>query len=150
MWTRNTWVNLYSSLIGVLGSCQALTILVHGTYGLMFHPKDTAIMIKYLVQGNQCHDRNSNPHLADQKHQSLFPMPLTARPLHAIICHKYSDHYAETYVIEIHCDTHVLCSVWQAADHCVMSIYRGKCSVRINKGNPSSIKRGERQNWQKV
>ncbi len=37
----------------------------------MSHPKDKAIMVKHLVQGYKCHERNSNPRSADQKHQSL-------------------------------------------------------------------------------
>ncbi len=61
----------------------ALPILVQRTYGLMSHPKEHS---KYLAQGHKCQDRDSNPHSADQKHQSLSPVLLTTRPGHAIYC----------------------------------------------------------------
>ena len=35
------------------------------------------------LKGHRCYDLESNPHSADQKHQSLSPVPLTARPRHA-------------------------------------------------------------------
>ncbi len=50
----------------------------HRTYGFTSHPKDEAIMVN-----NKCQDRDSNPHSADQKHQSLSPVHFTAWPQHA-------------------------------------------------------------------
>ena len=41
------------------------------------------IVVKYLVKGHKCHDRDSKSHSADQKHLSLSPVLLTARPRHA-------------------------------------------------------------------
>ncbi len=55
----------------------------HGTNGFTSHPKDEAIMVKCLAEGQKCPDRDSNPHSADQKHQSLSPVILSARPRHA-------------------------------------------------------------------
>ncbi len=51
----------------------------------MSHPKDKAIMVKHLAQGYKCHDQDLNPLSADQKHQSLSPVLLTARPRHATV-----------------------------------------------------------------
>ncbi len=33
-------------------------------------------MVKYFAQGHEYHQRDSNPHSADQKHQSLSPVLL--------------------------------------------------------------------------
>ena len=79
----NTRINLYSSMISAMGSCNALPILVHATYSLMSHPKDKVIMVKYLAQGNKCHDQDSNPKSADQKHQSLSQVLSLAQPRYA-------------------------------------------------------------------
>ncbi len=56
----------------------------HGTYGFTSHPKNEAIMVKCLSEGHKCHDRDSNPHSADQKHQSLSSVFVSARPRQAI------------------------------------------------------------------
>ncbi len=74
MWTIYTGVNPNSSVISVLGS----TYPIIWTYGLMSHPKDKVIMVKYLDQRHEWHDRDSNPHSADQKHQSLSLVLLTS------------------------------------------------------------------------
>ena len=49
------------------------------TNGFMSHPKDEASWLNVL-----CYDRESNPLTADQRHNSLSPMLLTARPRHTI------------------------------------------------------------------
>ena len=53
----------------------------HGTNGFTSHPKDEA-MVKCLAQGHSVTAGDSNPHSADQKHQSLNSVLLTARPRH--------------------------------------------------------------------
>ena len=45
----------------------------------MSHPKHPSVLLK----GDKCHDRDSNPHSADQKHKSLNPVVLTTSPGHA-------------------------------------------------------------------
>ncbi len=40
------------------------------------------IMVKYLAQGHKWHDRDSNLHSTDEKHQSLIPVLLTAQQWH--------------------------------------------------------------------
>ncbi len=35
-----------------------------------------------LLNGHKCHDKDLNPHSADQKNQSLSPVHLTAPPRH--------------------------------------------------------------------
>ena len=41
-----------------------------------------AITVKCLAQGHKCHDRDSNPHSAEQNLQSLNSVLLSARPRH--------------------------------------------------------------------
>ena len=48
------------------------------------NPKNSAIIVKCLAQGHKCHGRDSNPHSADYKHQSLCPMLLTDHPWHTV------------------------------------------------------------------
>ena len=48
----------------------------HGTNGFTSHPNDEA-MVKCLASEHRCHDWDSDPHSADQKHQNLNPMLLT-------------------------------------------------------------------------
>ena len=40
---------------------------------------------KRLAQGHKCHNRDSNPHCAEQKHQSLSSMLLSTQPQHPSI-----------------------------------------------------------------
>lgn len=57
--------------------------------GPVVPPKEKAIMVEYLAQGHKFHDQDSNPHFADQKHQSLSPVLFTARlytPHVATVC----------------------------------------------------------------
>ncbi len=58
----------------------------HGTYDFTSHLKDEAVIIKCLALGHKCQDWDLNPHSADQKHQSLSPVYLSARPRHAKKC----------------------------------------------------------------
>ena len=53
-------------LTGFVYTC----ITTHGTSGLTSHPKDATILVKRLDQGHKLHNSDSNPHSADQKHQS--------------------------------------------------------------------------------
>ena len=43
-----------------------------------------AIIVKCLAQGHKCHDRDSNPHSAEQNQQSLNSVLLSALPRHPI------------------------------------------------------------------
>ncbi len=54
-------------------------MVVHGAYGLMSHPKNKAIVVKYLAQ-EQVLQSGLKPNSADQKHQSLSPVLLNAQP----------------------------------------------------------------------
>ena len=45
-------------------------------------PQREAIIVKCLAQGHKCHDRDLNPHSAEQNQQSLNSELLTARPRH--------------------------------------------------------------------
>ena len=38
------------------------------------------MVLKCLVKGYKCHDRESNPHSADQKQHSSSPLCIPARP----------------------------------------------------------------------
>ena len=52
----------------------------HGTNGFTSHPKDKQWLSVQLAK--KCLDWGSNPHSAEQKHQSLNSVLLTARPRH--------------------------------------------------------------------
>ena len=45
----------------------------HSSYGFLSHSKDTTTMVKCFAKGQRCHNRDSYPHSAEQKHQSLSP-----------------------------------------------------------------------------
>ena len=56
------------------------------------HPKGKVIMVKNMLK---CPDLDSNPDSADQKHQSLRHVPLTARYERLIRQHGVSNKYKQ-------------------------------------------------------
>ena len=52
----------------------------HRTYAILSHPKDEAVMVLSVLL--KCPDPDSNPHSAEQKHQSLSPVLLSTGPRH--------------------------------------------------------------------
>ena len=66
-------------MLSVLGSTKWRPLLVYGTYALKCYQKEKVIMVKYLAQRHKCHERDSNPHSAEQKHQSQSLGLLTAQ-----------------------------------------------------------------------
>ncbi len=85
MLTRNTGVNLYSSMITVLFYMHYQKPSTQDLSCLMSHTKDKAIMAKHLSQGDKWHNQDSNPHSAAQKHQNLSPVLLTAWVRRALV-----------------------------------------------------------------
>ena len=77
--TRNTGANLFSFLYKCAGLFY-VRYTTHGTNGFTSHPKDKQWLSVYLAK--KCLDWGSNPHSAEQKHQSLNSVLLTARPRH--------------------------------------------------------------------
>ena len=55
----------------------------HGTNGFTSHPKDEASWLNVLLKDIDVTAGDSNPHTADQKHQSLNSVLLTNRAWHA-------------------------------------------------------------------
>ena len=55
-----------------------------GFFYLAFFPSEgRSIMVQCLAWGHRCRDWDSYPHSADQRHQSLSPVLLSAKPWHA-------------------------------------------------------------------
>ena len=72
---RNTGANPFSFSISALGyfTCVYTT---HGTNGFTSHPKDEAMVM--CLKDTSVTAGDSNPHSADQKHQGLNSVLLTA------------------------------------------------------------------------
>ncbi len=86
MWEENSIQMQHSSLGGIrTGSIEVAegeTTKWNFLNTWLCLMKDEALTIKFHAKGHKCQDRDSNPHSADQKHQSLSPVRLTSWPQH--------------------------------------------------------------------
>ena len=90
-----------------------------GTNGFIPHPKDEAIMVKFLATGHTCHYWDSNPHSADQKHRSSSRVILTTRPRYATTSHTSTDpNFSNTHIAWSIDPIHLTSSSEQSSGKC--------------------------------
>ena len=78
--SRNTGVSPFSFTILKCPGFFYVHYTTHGTYSFTSHPKDEAIIVKCLAQGNKCHDRpgrDSNPHSGNTRTWVQCTTPLS-------------------------------------------------------------------------